>query len=142
MNIDLCLHTGQEIYLRQPSRYNVPEDDTTTFAQIAEFCRHKNETAIGYITAVSCFFSLGRLRLPGETEAAKTALFQNGLSVVPTCSVPCACSLMRKAPLLSFGFTQLCVDTMSDNVRGTIASKRRVGLCASFILKRLVVGHS
>ena len=59
---------GQEIYLRRPSRYHLPEDRTTSFALVAELCRHKHETAIGYITAVRPAPSAGlpcRFLVPG-----------------------------------------------------------------------------
>ncbi|KAK9797373.1 hypothetical protein WJX73_006662 [Symbiochloris irregularis] len=42
---------GQEIYLRRPSRYQLLEDVPMAFAEVAELCRKKCETAIGYITA-------------------------------------------------------------------------------------------
>lgn len=48
----MLMHAGQEIYLRRSSRYQLPEDAPISFAQVAELCRHKHETAIGYITAV------------------------------------------------------------------------------------------
>ncbi|KAL0047458.1 hypothetical protein WJX82_003858 [Trebouxia sp. C0006] len=42
--------SGQEIYLRRPSRYHTLTDKPETFAQIGELARTKKETAIGYIT--------------------------------------------------------------------------------------------
>lgn len=42
--------SGQEIYLRRPSRYHTLTEKPETFAQIGELARTKKETAIGYIT--------------------------------------------------------------------------------------------
>ncbi|KAK9815434.1 hypothetical protein WJX72_003650 [[Myrmecia] bisecta] len=41
---------GQEIHLRRPSRYLLPKEQPTSFAQITELARQRKETAIGYIT--------------------------------------------------------------------------------------------
>ncbi len=41
--------TGQEIYLRPPSNYQLPDDTECTFQQLSELCRLRQETAIGFI---------------------------------------------------------------------------------------------
>lgn len=42
---------GMEIYLRQPSRYNIDAGRRTAFAEVAELARMRRETAIGFVTA-------------------------------------------------------------------------------------------
>ncbi|CAK0785418.1 hypothetical protein CVIRNUC_008627 [Coccomyxa viridis] len=41
---------GQEIYLRRPTRYALPDDAPVSFAQVAELLRKHGELALGYIT--------------------------------------------------------------------------------------------
>lgn len=40
---------GQEVRLRQPADYHIHDLEKTTFAEVAEYARTKDETAIGYV---------------------------------------------------------------------------------------------
>ncbi|KAK9917305.1 hypothetical protein WJX75_002985 [Coccomyxa subellipsoidea] len=41
---------GQEIYLRRPIHYALPDEEPVTFAQVSELLRKEDELAIGFIT--------------------------------------------------------------------------------------------
>ncbi|CAL8463710.1 g3244 [Coccomyxa elongata] len=41
---------GQEIFLRRPIHYALPDEDSVTFAQLSELLRKEDELAIGFIT--------------------------------------------------------------------------------------------
>ena len=40
---------GQEVRLREPADYHIHDLNKTSFAEVAEYARSKNETAIGYV---------------------------------------------------------------------------------------------
>lgn len=40
---------GQEVRLRQPADYHIHDLKKTSFAEVAEYARTKDETAIGYV---------------------------------------------------------------------------------------------
>lgn len=40
---------GQEVRLRQPADYHIHDLEKTSFAEVAEYARTKDETAIGYV---------------------------------------------------------------------------------------------
>ena len=50
MCLILWSSVGSEIFLRRADKFNLPEDQEISFAQIAEICRLRNEVAIGYIS--------------------------------------------------------------------------------------------
>jgi len=72
----LCCCTGQEIYLRRPSRYHTLTDKPETFAQIGELARTKKETAIGYITHT------GVMRLAPKPKEAHTYASDDRIIVI------------------------------------------------------------
>lgn len=45
---------GQEVRLREPADYHIHDLKKTSFAEVAEYARTKDETAIGYVADQTC----------------------------------------------------------------------------------------
>ena len=71
---------GQEVRLRQPADYHIHDLEKTSFAEVAEYARTKDETAIGY---VPCQYCLLKLSTDALTTYLLHVVFHTRLTTLP-----------------------------------------------------------